>query len=111
MGNTKVEWTNNALRNLSKIHTYIAEDSPIFAQRFLTNLVLKTDKQLSSFPDSGRKIPEFETTSLSSLRELIYKGYRILYDPTDIPLKVTILTVISGRMDLETHQKNNWIIE
>ena len=111
MGGTKVKWTKNARKNLLKIHHYIASDSPILAQRFLTNLVSKTDSQLSSFPDSGRTITEFELSSLSHLKEVIYKGHRIIYDLSDLPTKVTIITIISGRMDLGKHQADNWIIE
>lgn len=111
MGEIKVEWTKNALRNLSKIHNYVALDSPILAQRFLSNLVTKTDRQLSTFPESRRNIPEFENSTLNELKEVIYKGHRIVYDLSDLPTKITVITVLSGRMDLGKHQKNNWILE
>ena len=103
-----VEWSQKASSNLSKIYFYIAEDSPVYAKRFTESLIRKTEHQLSTAPLSGRKVPEFENTPLVFLREVIFKGYRIIYNPSE---KVTILTVINGRMDLESHVNSDWVLE
>lgn len=103
-----VEWSQKASSNLSKIYFYIAEDSPVYAKRFTESLIRKTENQLSVVPNSGRKVPEFENTPLAFLREVVFKGYRIIYS---IDKSVTILTVINGRMDLENHINSNWVIE
>lgn len=103
-----VEWSQKASSNLSKIYSYIEEDSPIYAKRFTESLIRKTEKQLSIAPNSGRKVPEFENTPLAFLREVIFKGYRIIYS---FEKTVTILSVINGRMDLENHINSGWVIE
>ncbi len=105
-----VKWSYKASSNLSKIYFYIAEDSPVYAKRFTESLIRKTEKQLSTVPNSGRKVPEFENTPLAFLREVIFKGYRIIYSFEKEKI-VTILSVINGRMDLENHINSGWVIE
>ena len=97
---TEVIWTEWSDRNIESIHEFISKDSVFYATRFIKNLVLSTNKQLSLKPLSGRVIPEFEGTHLNFLREVIYKGYRVLYDPSDSPAKVEIIAVTSGRQEL-----------
>ncbi len=108
---TEIKWANKAVHNLKVTRKYIAEDSTYYASRFIRSLILETEKHLSQHPLSGRTVPELQDTPLSFLKEVIYKGYRIIYNPTSSPEYVTVITVISGRMDLLKDLSGNWVIE
>lgn len=85
---TKVEWTDRAITNLNNIYDFIALDSETYANRFVKALIKSTEKQLSVFPYSGRYIPEFENTPLCFLKEVLFKGYRIIYNPDQVLKKL-----------------------
>ena len=72
----KVVWTDNSIIDLSQIHKYISEDSPENADGFLDRLMDRSEKQLSTFPTIGRKIPELNDPAF---REIIYGNYRVMY--------------------------------
>ena len=63
-----------ASSHLQIIYEYIAEDSKIYATRFMKSLILST-KKLKSKPKCGRKVPEFEDYDF---REVIFRNYRII---------------------------------
>ncbi len=71
----KVNWTEAALADLQEITAYIAKDSYVYAER-IADRILKAPRILKKFPNSGRRVPEF---SDDSIRELIYRSYRIVY--------------------------------
>jgi addiction module RelE/StbE family toxin len=71
----EITWTRSALRDLKYIHQYISEDSKYYADRFILNLVARVDI-LSTFPLSGRIVPEKEDPTF---RELIEGNYRMFY--------------------------------
>ena len=71
----KVVWTEFALEDLRSIHSYISNDSKIYADKFVETLINRVD-QLETFPKSGRVVPEFES---DTLRELFEGNYRIVY--------------------------------
>lgn len=103
----KVIWTEKASAHLRAIHDYIAEDSPVYATRFIKTLV-KASRKLETFPEAGRVVPEFENTTLK-LREVIYQGYRIIYKPMPNS-DVVVITVVHGREDLFTNLDKDWIL-
>ena len=107
---TEVKWTNRAISNLNRIHNFIALDSPIYAERFTKSLVMATEKQLFLQPLSGRLLPEFANTPICYLREFIYKGYRVIYNPSNSPDSVNIIAVINGRQDVNKNVKAEWIL-
>jgi plasmid stabilization system protein ParE len=107
---TEIIWTLRSERNLQAIHAYISNDSIFYATRFVKNLVLTTTNQLSLKPLTGRSIPEFEGTHLNFLREVIYRGYRVIYDPSDSPEKIFILAVSNGRQELR-NINTDWDID
>ncbi len=86
----KICWTEEALRRLSEIESYIAQGSPENAIRFVVKLVQRT-KALTVFPQSGRLVPEFKT---GDFRELIEGNYRIVYKIKD--QLIEIYTVFEG---------------
>lgn len=49
----QVNWTKRAASNLDAILTYIAQDNPLAATKFLSELLQKIDR-LQSFPLLGR---------------------------------------------------------
>jgi toxin ParE1/3/4 len=71
----KLVWTQEALNKLIEIEEYISKDSPAQAVKFLDRLIARA-KSLTNNPNKGRIVPEF---SISELRELIFKNYRIVY--------------------------------
>ncbi len=68
-------WSPQLLRDLAAIRTYIAADSPVYADLLVRRLVAAVDR-LSTFPESGRVVPERNTPEI---REVIVKPYRIAY--------------------------------
>ena len=106
----KIKWSDKAVANLNHLYSFIAFDSEVYAKRFIKTLVKITEVQLQRFPLIGRPVPEFQNTPLSFLREVIYKGYRIIYNVA-LAEEITIVAVVSGRMDLPGMSKSDWEIE
>jgi addiction module RelE/StbE family toxin len=71
----RVHWTNKAVKHLSAIYEYIAQDSPVYAQRMIDRLTRRSE-QIAALPLSGRMVPEYE---VEDIREVIEKPYRIIY--------------------------------
>lgn len=70
-----VIWTQFAIEDLRSIHTYISQDSKVYADRFIEKIISRVG-QLEIHPQSGRIVPEFQ---IDTLRELIEGNYRIIY--------------------------------
>ncbi|MGV6862269.1 MAG: type II toxin-antitoxin system RelE/ParE family toxin [Putridiphycobacter sp.] len=96
----KIEWSKRSEINLENIFDYISKDSVIYATRFVTKLVEYTEQELTHYPEIGRKVPEFEKTPLDFLREIVFRGYRIIYHPHTTKSQITIIAVLSGRMSV-----------
>jgi toxin ParE1/3/4 len=71
----KVIWTEFAIEDIRSIHTYISQDSKVYADRFIEKIISRVG-QLETHPKSGRVVPEF---NIDTLRELIEGNYRIIY--------------------------------
>ena len=71
----KVIWTAEAIERLKEIDAYISQDSPANAAKFI-DLLFERGDSLAEFPQSGRKVPEYD---LEDYRELIEGNYRIIY--------------------------------
>lgn len=71
----KVSWTKWSLKDLRLIYNYISVDSPFYANRFISKIILRVE-QLETMPLSGRIVPEKEDPTI---RELIEGNYRIFY--------------------------------
>ncbi len=80
-------WAPLAIERVAEIASYIAEDSPGAAEKWVRDVFARTG-QLALFPQSGRHLPE---TSRRDVRELIWGNYRIIYRIR--PDQVAILTV------------------
>ncbi len=83
----RVNWAPQALQDLEAICDHIARDAPGYAQAF-ADQAFEAAERLEIFLRSGRIIPEIED---EDLREIIFKGYRIMYIITGD--EVDVLTV------------------
>jgi toxin ParE1/3/4 len=90
----RVSWSARALRDVEAIADYIALDSPAYAKAVVKRIVNVT-RTLSSFPNSGRTVPEFQDPQI---REIFAYSYRVIYrlDKED----VLVVAVIHGKRDL-----------
>lgn len=70
----EIIWTDKAQSGLNQIFDFIANDSPIYAERFVLKLIDKAEQQLSLEPLQGRPVPELQDTPLDSIREIIIDG-------------------------------------
>ncbi|MFA6923727.1 MAG: type II toxin-antitoxin system RelE/ParE family toxin [Bacteroidales bacterium] len=107
---TKIEWSEKSVSNLNHIYDFIAKDSPTYAKRFVKSLIETTEKQLFKFPLIGRPAPEFQNTPVNFLKEVMYKGYRIIYLHSDSSEKICIIAVINGRQDIIKNVKPDWVL-
>ena len=71
----RVHWTNTAIDHLLSIYEYVSHDSDVYADRLMDRLTRRS-QQISTFPRSGRSIPEYEAPDI---REVIEGSYRIIY--------------------------------
>ena len=71
----KIKWSPRAASNLEEICNYIAKDSEYYSILFAKKII-NIVKAIPQFPKSGRIVPEYKD---DSLREKIYRNYRIVY--------------------------------
>jgi toxin ParE1/3/4 len=55
----KVIWTEFAIEDLRSIHTYISQDSKVYADRFIEKIISRVG-QLEIHQKSGRIVPEIQ---------------------------------------------------
>lgn len=104
----QVIWSRASLRHLQAVHEYIAQDSPTWASRFCRSLIERVDSTLRAFPRSGRAVPEFGE---ESLREVLYRSYRIIYRADPNSPDVTVLAVMHGSRLLDAESAGDWDLE
>lgn len=92
----RLVWTRPALADVLHIRDYIAADSPRYARVVAERIVASVDR-LSTFPLSGRVVPELADPKL---REVIDAPYRIVYRVRDDVLE--ILTVVHSAQQFPT---------
>ena len=71
----KIIWSPLAVEKISEIAEYISRDDPIAATNWV-NSIFNRARQIKSFPEIGRSVPEIRR---SEIRELVYGNYRIIY--------------------------------
>src|SRR6266568_3148426 len=95
----RLAWSREAGENLVEIEDFIARDSLERAIRFIDDLIDHAEVILADNPRSGRVVPEIGNPDM---RELIYRGYRIVYRlKGDVP---EILTVFEGHRLLRLNE-------
>jgi len=71
----KLYWTKESLEKLQEIKDFISKDNIEAALKFVEKL-LSIGESIIENPERGRIVPEL---SISEIREIIYKNYRIVY--------------------------------
>lgn len=94
-----VTWSREAGENLVDIEEFIGRDSVERAVRFVDALIDQTESILADNPRSGRTVPEIGNPDI---RELIYRGYRIVYRLNGD--RIDILTVFEGHRLLRLNE-------
>ena len=92
----RLVWTRPALADVLHIRDHIAADSTRYARIVAERIVSSVDR-LSTFPLSGRVVPELADPML---REVINAPYRIVYRVRDDVL--AILTVVHAAQQFPT---------
>lgn len=87
-----IGWAESALEDLKELVRYIAADDPVAADRF-GRAIIKRVEALSSFPLTGRIVPEVGD---DRLREVILAPYRIVYEVDEGLLRVVVVRVWHG---------------
>ena len=90
----KIFWSPLAIDRVSEIATYIAQENPAAAEKWVDTVFRKVE-DLQNFPESGRVVPEIE---IKTIRELIYGNYRLIYRLEE--KRISVLTVRHGKQIL-----------
>ena len=91
-------WADIAEKDLKNIIEYIADDSPLNAQKVFKKIKEKASS-LYSFPDRGRLVPELKEQGILQYHELIHSPWRIIYRISENP--VYVLSVLDARQNIE----------
>ena len=86
----KIDWTEVALADLLAINDYVGQDSPYYARQMVDE-VFHAVGRLGEHPELGRRVREGER---SNIRELLFQGFRIIYQVTTEGIEV--LTLVHG---------------
>lgn len=92
----KIFWTDTAVEHLSAIYSYIAQNSPQYAQQIIDRITRRS-QQIADFPLSGRVVREFTT---KQIREVIEGSYRIIYYIK--PEQIEVLAVLHGKQQVKS---------
>jgi plasmid stabilization system protein ParE len=93
----QVIWNELALRDVEAILHFVAQESPLFAER-LADQFWEVDGRLGPHPLIGWRVPEFEE---DTIRELLVHSYRVIYVVRAETCYV--VAVIHGSRDLTRH--------
>ena len=96
--NFQVIWARTAVNDLENIIDYIAQNSPLTAQKLFEQIKNKIET-LSYSPQRGRYIPELQEQSILTYRELIISPWRVMYRISEN--NVYILAIIDSRRNVE----------
>lgn len=100
----KLRWSKRALKDVAQLRDYIALDSPFYARQFIGRIGTRL-ADLPEFPLSGRVVPEAKR---DDVREIIYQGYRAIYQLRQIQQEIVIVTVVHGSRDLTNTKNQAW---
>ena len=76
----KISFAESAISDLEEICSWYTEQQVPDIGISLVNEIFNKTEGLNAFPESGRIVPEF---SISSLREIIFPPFRIVYKLED----------------------------
>ena len=95
MAEVKIVWSEEALKDIEEIISFISKDSELYAVNFASKIISAVET-LKVFPEIGRIVPEYGDPKI---REIIYRNYRIVYQIDE--RAVEIITVSHGSKLLE----------
>lgn len=93
-----VKWTEHAKTQLRHIHSYIAQDSALYAQR-VTQAIINKSLSIDGFPRTGKIVSELKN---EAIREVSLYSYRILYEIK--PDQIEVLAIIHKRRHLQADE-------
>ena len=93
----RVAWSPRAVEDLEAIAEYISADSSAYAAA-VVKTILNTSRNLSSFPFSGRVVPELGD---ESIREWFAYSYRVIYRVENGIVMVAAIVHGKRLLDLE----------
>ena len=94
----QLHWSKEALIRLQEIEEYIAKDNSLIAIEF-TDKLISIGETIPDNPGKGRIVPEL---AIEQIREVLYKGYRIVYNLKET--SIDILTVFEGHQLLKKEE-------
>jgi addiction module RelE/StbE family toxin len=86
----ELKWRPQALKDLEAIESYYEDVAPEYAAIFMASVFEKAER-LEQMPRLGRTVPEIGD---EAIRELIHRGYRIMYVVDEDDETVEVLTVL-----------------
>ncbi len=92
-----LKWSEEALEDIESIATYIEKDSPTYAKSVVSKFFEKAEI-LQEFSELGRKVPEFNDTTI---REIFVYSYRLIYKLNQ--QDILLVAVVHGKRLLENH--------
>ena len=99
----RIIWSPLALERIGEIAAYIAQDNPE-AARCWAEGIFASVKNLSSFPESGRRLPEVRR---KDLREIVMGNYRLIYRVKGE--EIAVLTIRHFRQVLPIEEVNETV--
>ena len=90
MAEVRIVWSEEALKDIEEIISFISKDSELYAVNFASKIISAVET-LRVFPEIGRIVPEYADPKI---REIIYRNYRIVYQIEE--RAVEIITVSHG---------------
>jgi toxin ParE1/3/4 len=91
----KIIWSDAAIADLQEVCSYVAQHDPQAAGR-IGRGILDHVRVLASFPFIG---PTYPRGARGTLREIVFRSYRIFYDVSEKSRSVEILHVWHGARD------------
>jgi len=90
-----IVWSDAAIADLQDLWSYVAQHDPQAAER-IGRGILAHVRILASFPFIG---PTYPRGAKGTLREIVFRSYRIFYDVSEESHSVEILHVWHGARD------------
>lgn len=92
--------TEDALRDLEDICSYIAENDSPKAAAYVLDRVEATLADLAELPDRGRHPRELADLGITEFREIFFKPYRLIYRVER--RRVIVYVIADGRRDMQS---------
>ncbi|MBK8131480.1 MAG: type II toxin-antitoxin system RelE/ParE family toxin [Gammaproteobacteria bacterium] len=99
-----VNWTRHAISTLDGIYDYLHREAPFYAEHTVRQTI-DTAGILQDHPLAGRQVPEAER---EDIREVICKGYRVIYWVIS-DNQLDILGVVHSSRDLDSPRNQSWL--